>query len=120
MSGDSVVVHGLGPPESCGLSFERGETYLIFANGAETGKDTPLQTNTCSATGQTGEDTVRSILGPPTGSLTETGGVSPERAEQEAGSTRAGAKAALALLMAGALLIFTVRVVGLSLERARL
>jgi hypothetical protein len=30
-SGDSVVVYGQGPGISCGLDFERGETYLVYA-----------------------------------------------------------------------------------------
>jgi len=44
------------------------------------------------------------MLGPPTNSLPETGGVSPERAERKMESTRRVATtAALALLAAGAL-----------------
>jgi hypothetical protein len=31
VSGNSVVVYGQGPGASCGIDFERGETYLVYA-----------------------------------------------------------------------------------------
>jgi len=43
------------------------------------------------------------MLGPPTNSLPETGGVPPERAERGMESTRVATTAALVILAAGAL-----------------
>jgi hypothetical protein len=100
VSGDTAVVYGQGPGASCGLNFELGETYLVFASGAETGKESPLQTNFCSATRQMGEETARNMFGPPAALLPETGGVSPEGI----GQTRVAVTVALVLLAAGALI----------------
>lgn len=69
---DPVVVHGQGPGANCGLDFDRGETYLVFARGG--GGDDPLQTDLCSATRQTSVETARNIFGPPATGLPETGG----------------------------------------------
>ncbi len=102
VSGESVVVHGQGPGASCGLDFERGETYLVFAGGSGRGGDGPLETGLCSATRQTSEETARNMLGPPE-TLPETGGVPPERAQRGMESTRVVTTAALVLLAAGAL-----------------
>ena len=99
VSGESVVVHGQGPGPSCGLDFERGETYLVFAGGTGRGGDGPLETGLCSATRQTSEETARNMLGPPL----ETGGVSPGRAERGIEFRRVATTAALVLLAAGAL-----------------
>jgi hypothetical protein len=99
-----VVVHGQGPGASCGLDFERGETYPVFAGGTGRSGDGPLQTGLCSATRQTSEETARNMLGPPTNPLPETGGVPPERAERRMEHTRvATTTAALVTLAAGAL-----------------
>lgn len=106
VSGESAVVHGQGPAPSCGLNFERGETYLVFAGRVGEGA---LQTDYCGNTFPASEETARNILGPPTGTLPETGGVSPEGAEQEVGPTLVAATAALASLVAG--VIFASRVV---------
>ena len=74
VSGGSAVVHGQGPAPSCGLDFERGETYLVFAGRGGEG-DGALQTDYCGNTFPASEETARNILGPPpTGSLPETGG----------------------------------------------
>ena len=104
VSGESVVVHGQGPGVSCGLDFERGETYLVFAGGTGRGGDGPLETGLCSATRQTSEETARNMLGPPPETLPETGGVSPERAKRGIETTRVATTAALVLLAAGMLL----------------
>lgn len=99
-----MVVHGQSPGASCGLGFERGEAYLVFAGGAGRDAGGPLETGLCSTTRLVSEETARNMLGPPTNSLPETGGVSPERAERKMESTRRVATtAALALLAAGAL-----------------
>jgi hypothetical protein len=102
VSGESVVVHGQGPGAGCGLDFERGETYLVFAGGTGKGGDGPLETGLCSATRQTSEETARNMLGPPE-TLPETGGVSPERVERRMESTRVATTAVLVLLATGAL-----------------
>ena len=72
VSGASAVVHGQGPSASCGLDFERGETYLVFAG--RPGTDGPLHTDFCGNTFPASEETARNILGPPK-SLPETGGI---------------------------------------------
>lgn len=103
VSGESMVVHGQGPGASCGLDFERGETYLVFAGGTGRSGDGPLETGLCSATRQTSGETARNMLGPPPETLPETGGISPGRAERGIESTRVATTAALVLLAAGAL-----------------
>ncbi len=74
VAGDSVVVHGQGPGPSCGLDFERGETYLVFAGR---GENDVLQTGLCSSTRQSSVETARNMFGPPAGTLPETGGPAP-------------------------------------------
>ncbi len=96
-----VVVHGQGPAPSCGLDFERGETYLVFAGSSGSGEDGPLQTGLCSATRLTSLKTARNMLGPPTATLPPTGGVSPEDLGRELGPTLVAATAILASLVAG-------------------
>ena len=44
VTGATVVVHGQGPGPSCGLNFERGETYLVFAGDRGRSGDGPLET----------------------------------------------------------------------------
>lgn len=105
VSGDTAVVYGQGPGVSCGLDFEIGETYLVFASGAETGKGSPLQTSYCSATRQASEETARNMFGPPAALLPETGGVSAEGVEDGTGRTRVAVMAVLVLLAAGALIV---------------
>lgn len=104
VAGDSVVVHGQGPGASCGLNFERGETYLVFAGGSGKGGGGKLQTGLCSATRPASEETARNMFGPPTASLPETGGVPSEDIEDEAVQARVAVMAALVLLAAGALI----------------
>ena len=101
VEGNSVVVHGQGPGASCGLNFERGETYLVFAGGSEGGGG-KLQTGLCSATMLASEETARNMFGPPVDSLPKTGGVPSEGAEDGARQTRIAVMAALVLLAAGA------------------
>lgn len=104
VAGDSVVVHGQGPGASCGLDFEPGETYLVFAGGTGRSGEGPLQTGLCSETRPASEETARNMFGPPTASLPETGGVPSEGPGDGAGQTRVAAMAALVLLAAGALI----------------
>ncbi len=71
VSGNSVVVYGQGPGASCGIDFERGETYLVYAY--RTGGD--LGTDFCGRTkllSYAGSDV--SELNATRGSLPETGG----------------------------------------------
>jgi hypothetical protein len=77
VAGDSVVVHGQGPGPSCGIDFERGETYLVFAGRAGEGENGALQTDMCSSTRQSSVETARNMFGPPAGTLPETGGPAP-------------------------------------------
>ena len=77
VAGDSVVVHGQGPGPSCGLDFERGETYLVFAGRSGEGENGPLQTGLCSSTRQSSVETARNMFGPPADELPETGGPAP-------------------------------------------
>lgn len=96
VTGESVVVHGQGPSASCGLDFERGETYLVFAGRA--GGDGALQTDYCGHTFAASEETARNILGPPPETLPETGGVAPERAEKRAAPAYLAPTAAFVLV----------------------
>lgn len=104
VTGDSVVVHGQGPGVSCGLNFEPGETYLVFAGGSGEDGGGKLQTDLCSATRLASEETARNMFGPPMDSLPETGGVSSEGTADSVGQTRIAAIAALVLLAAGTLI----------------
>lgn len=76
VSGASAVVRGQGPEASCGINFERGETYLVFAYRA--GSEGPLQTDLCGATSAASGEIARNLLGPPQNTspetLPETGG----------------------------------------------
>jgi len=103
VAGDSVVVHGQGPAPSCGLDFERGETYLVFAAGTGRDGDGPLETGLCSATRQASEETARNMFAPPpTDTLPETGGVPLAGPERKVRSALVAAAAILASLVAGA------------------
>jgi hypothetical protein len=103
VSGESVVVHGQGPGAGCGLDFERGETYLVFAGGTGRGGDGPLETGLCSATRQTSEETARNMLGPPE-TLPKTGGVLFHSPGRKVHPAFVAATGVLALLAAGMLL----------------
>ncbi len=103
VTGDTVVVHGQGPGPSCGLNFERGETYLVFAGARGRSEEGPLETGLCSSTRQASEETARNLFDPTTGSLPETGGIPHESPKRGEGSRLAAA--AGASLVVGALLI---------------
>lgn len=98
-----MVVHGQGPGAS-GLDFERGETYLVFAEGSGMDGGGPLQTGLCFATRQANKETARGMFGPPAGTLPETGGVPLEGTGRRTGPKGAVTPAVLASLAAGALL----------------
>ena len=73
VSEESVAVYGQGPEASCGLNFEEGESYLVFAHRSN--EDGPLETNLCDATKllAAAEDDLR-VLGSPDDTLPDTGG----------------------------------------------
>ena len=50
VSTDSVEVYGYGYEASCGIQFEKGESYLVYAYRAEEDAKGPLATNICQAT----------------------------------------------------------------------
>ena len=96
VSGKSVVVYGQGPGASCGIDFERGETYLVYAYRS----DGDLGTDFCGRTkplSYAGSDV--SELNATRGSLPETGG---PRVQSPLRATIA-ASAAVMLLGAAAL-----------------
>lgn len=102
VSGSSVIVHGEGPEPSCGIDFDRGETYLVFAHHTREARDSPLQTDFCGATEQVDAEVARQMIGPPPATLPETGGISSERTERWSDETYAvAATIALATLAAG-------------------
>jgi hypothetical protein len=78
----AVDVYGHGPGASCGIKFDEGKSYLVYARRSG-GGDT-LQTGLCDSTKplEQAEDDLR-LLGSPGGSLPGTGGygvTSPEDA----------------------------------------
>lgn len=76
VSDERVVVYGQGMEASCGLDFDKGETYLVFAYHVGKGGDGPLETGLCTATGALPNvEAAPAALGPPTGELPGTGGL---------------------------------------------
>ena len=74
MSGGSVVVYGQGDEVSCGIDFQEGQSYLVFAYGGGEGHEDPLQTDFCTQTQQLSTEIATRMLGPPTATLPDTGG----------------------------------------------
>jgi hypothetical protein len=74
VSGGSVVVYGQGDEVSCGIDFQEGQSYLVFAYGGGEGHEDPLQTDFCTQTQQLSTETATQRLGPPTATLPDTGG----------------------------------------------
>ena len=71
VSEEPVAVYGQGPEASCGIDFERGESYLVYAYRSS--GDGALETNLCDATKPLTEaERDLGVLGPPT--LPGTGG----------------------------------------------
>jgi len=96
---ESVVVRGQGAGASCGLNFEQGKSYLVFAYRSGDARDALLGTDLCSATGPlTNVEDAPRVLGPPTDQLPDTGGA--ELLPRDGVILIAGA---LTLLAAGAL-----------------
>ena len=90
VSGNSVVVYGQGPGASCGIDFERGETYLVYAYriGGDLGTDFCGRTKPLSYAGSDVSE-----LNASRGSLPDTGG--PRISTPLQVATAAGAAAAL-------------------------
>lgn len=75
VSQEQVIVHGQGHEASCGLDFDEGKTYLVFAYHVGKGEDGSLETGLCTATAALSEvEAAPAALGPPTGQLPDTGG----------------------------------------------
>lgn len=69
---DSVAVYGQGSGISCGLNFDEGKSYLVFAY--RSGGDA-LETDLCTSTQPLEKaDSELRALGPPDGELPDTGG----------------------------------------------
>lgn len=72
---EPVVAYGQGPGASCGLDFDEGKSYLVYAYRTGDGPDDHLETNLCTATKPLSEarDDLR-VLGSPPDALPDTGG----------------------------------------------
>lgn len=75
VSREQVIVHGQGNEASCGLDFDEGETYLVFAYRVGKGESGPLETGLCTPTVALSDvGAAPAALGPPTDQLPDTGG----------------------------------------------
>ena len=73
VSEEPVAVYGQGPEASCGIDFEKGESYLVYAYRSN--EDGPLETDLCNATKPlAAAERDLGVLGPPGTSLPGTGG----------------------------------------------
>ena len=78
IAAESVEVYGQGDGVNCYNTFEEGEAYLVYASRAKGTPDAPLHNNACGETKPlaVAEADLR-LLGPPVGSLPDTGGPTP-------------------------------------------
>ena len=98
-----VTVNGQGFEASCGLDFDKGKTYLVFAYHAGKGEDGPLQTNLCTSTAALSDvEAAPAALGPPGDSLPDTGG--PDAPSIGEGLIAAGAAVFASLVLTGVIL----------------
>jgi hypothetical protein len=73
VSEDPVAVHGQGPEATCGIDFEEGESYLVYAYRSNGGG--ALQTDLCNPTKPlAAAERDLQLLGPPDATLPGTGG----------------------------------------------
>ncbi|MBA3425334.1 MAG: hypothetical protein H0U04_12535 [Rubrobacter sp.] len=101
---ESVVVLGQGMGASCGLDFDKGKSYLVFAYRSGDTGDAPLGTDLCSATGPlTDVEAAPRVLGPPINQLPDTGG--PEPAQAPASRAVAAVASVALIALAGALIL---------------
>ncbi len=74
-SQERVIVHGQGHEAGCGLDFDEGKSYLVFAYHVGKGEEAPLETGLCSSTAPLSDaEAAPAALGPPTVQLPDTGG----------------------------------------------
>ncbi len=75
VSKESVAVYGQGPEATCGIDFEEGESYLVYAYRSNGDGANLLQTDLCNETKplEAAERDLR-VLGPPDAALPGTGG----------------------------------------------
>ena len=75
VSEEPVAVYGQGPGASCGIDFEEGESYLVYAYRSNGDGGNLLQTDLCNGTKPLGaaERDLR-VLAPPDAALPGTGG----------------------------------------------
>ena len=73
--GESFEVYGYGDGVMCGIEFERGESYLVYAYRSGRGGDGPLETDLCAPTKplENADDDLL-VLGPPEVPIPDTGG----------------------------------------------
>lgn len=106
ISGDSAIIYGFGATEgggmlvetSCDVTFERGDSYLVYAYREEEEGDEILYTDICTATKplSDAEEDLR-VLSSPSSTLPDTGGVPLP-------GLGAAALAVTSLILAGALI----------------
>ena len=99
-----AVVYGQGAGAMCGLNFEKGEGYLVYAYRGTKDPDSPLHTGLCSRTNPL-EGAVSDLraLGAPVDRLPQTGGFPTPR------TVAIVAGAALGVIAAGSLLVRPIR-----------
>jgi hypothetical protein len=75
VSEEPVAVYGQGPEATCGIDFEEGESYLVYAYRSNGDGANLLQTDLCNETKplEAAERDLR-VLGPPDATLPGTGG----------------------------------------------
>jgi len=102
-SRERVIVHGQGLGASCGLDFDTGKTYLVFAYHVGKGGDGPLETGLCTSTAPLSDVGVApAALGSPTAQLPDTGG--PEAWSLGADLTAAAVVVFASLVLTGVIL----------------
>ncbi len=72
---ESAVVYGYGDDVSCGIEFEKGESYLVYAYRSNGNEDGPLETSFCDPTKPLEyADGDLWVLGPTSAPMPDTGG----------------------------------------------
>jgi hypothetical protein len=103
VSEESVAVYGQGDEASCGIDFEKGRNYLVYAYRLNE-ENTPLETSFCDATKPLteAEGDLR-LLGAPTTVLPDTG--APEPASLFDNPSIVAAATLMLLVVAGVLVV---------------
>ncbi len=106
VSGQSVVVYGQGPEVSCGIDFEQGKSYLVYAYRSKGNEGDPLETSLCDATKPLAEAKGDlPVLGPPGATLPDTGG----SVSSPIGEATTVAAAFVLLVLASTLVVWCLR-----------